>query len=94
MDLLSEKGFPHLAMQVADLYLPTQLIEGEGSEVLASRIRALGHLRQMDKTHQLVTEVCIRENYTCICIVFLGYNFGFNFQIFKRHVTSNNKRDN
>ena len=70
MDLLSEKGFPHLAMQVTDLYLPTQLIEGEGSEVLASRIRALGHLRQMEKAHQLVTEVCIREDYTCMYCIF------------------------
>ena len=57
MDLLSERGFPHLALTVGDLFIPTGIIKGEGTEVLASRLRAMGHLGQGDEANELVSKV-------------------------------------
>lgn len=53
-DILSEKGFPHLGVRVCDMYIPTQVIEGEDLPVFTSNIRALGHMGCEDEAKQLI----------------------------------------
>ena len=52
-----EEGLSQLSLEIGKLYLPTQVIEGEEEEVIASRVRALGSLHQLDKARELVHEV-------------------------------------
>ena len=59
MDILSVEGFPQLSLLVADLYIPTQMIKDEAVDVVASRVRTLGHLGQGEKAQEIVAEVCM-----------------------------------
>ncbi len=64
MDFLSERGFPQLALEVGDLFIPTGLIKDEHTDVLASRIRAMGYLGHSEEANALVVKVwslCIRD---------------------------------
>ncbi len=64
MDFLMEEGLPQLSLEIGELYLPTQVIEGEDEEVIASQVRTLGSLHQLDKARELVYKVS--QTYMCL----------------------------
>lgn len=57
MDSLSERGFPQSALDLSELFIPTTVIPNEEVDVIASKVRAFGHLGQLETAQKLVSEV-------------------------------------
>lgn len=57
MDCLSDRGFPQSALDLSQLYIPTTVIPHEDTLVVASKVRAYGHLGNLDTAREFVSEV-------------------------------------